>query len=185
MIEILSIVAVVALVALPLFYFFYSIMSDASLLSTPHDNVYDCNSEVTASKKPLDKAAKETVALLVELFKMQALLIGGPKGEAYLKSDFSIGLVAGFTDAFLQKAQRTTSISSDDQHTIMGATIGLVFLDIDPEALSRFFDLQERGGSEFMAGQMKGGQAAFDYLNNPNDIKAQRCWSANFVDQHG
>lgn len=182
MIEILGIVAVVAIVVLPLslYYFFSSIMSDASSLSTPHDNVSDCNSEVTASKKPSDEAVKETVALLVELFKMQALLIGGPNGEAYLKSDFSIGLVAGFTDAFLQKTQRKTKLSSAKQHDIMQAVLALVFLDIDTDALRRFYDLQERGDSEFMAGQMKGGQAAFDYLSNPSDSKAQRCWSADF-----
>lgn len=128
--------------------------------------------------------ARETGVLLVELFKMQALIIGKSKGEEYLKSDFSIGLVAGFIDAFLQKTQGTMMLSSAKQQAIMESTIALVFMDIDTEALPRFYDLQKRGDRDFMAGQMKGGQSAFDYLNDLSNSKAQRCWCADFTEKY-
>ena len=154
--------------------------------SPPPSNhgVKNLNTKATFTKNTPSNAAKDTGVLLVELFKMQALIIGSSKGEAYLKSDFSIGLVAGFIDGFLQKTQDITKLSSAKQQDIMEATIALVFLDIDTKALPRFYNLQERGDSDFMAGQMKGGQGAFDYLNNPSNSKAQRCWCANFEEKH-
>ena len=145
------------------------------------ENLY---TKATSTKDTASITARKPAVLLVELFQMQALIIGSSKGEEYLKSDFSIGLVAGFIDAFLQKTQRTMMLSSAKQQDIMEATIALVFIDIDTEALPRFYDLQERGDSDFMAGQLKGGQSAFDYLNDPSNSKAQRCWCADFMEKY-
>lgn len=170
--------------AVGLGYFFYTAINDSGPLPSSHHNVGDINSKLTSANKPVSKSAEDIVVILLDLLRMQASMMRTPDGEEYLKSDFSIGFVAGFTDAFLQRAQRTKNLSSADQHGIMGAMIDGIFADIDPKALDRCCDLQDRGDNEFMAGQLKGGQGAFAYLNNPSDPKAQMCWFADFTEKH-
>lgn len=170
--------------AVGLGYFFYTAIYDSGPLPSSHHNVGDINSKLTSANKPVSKSAEDIVVVLLDLLRMQASMMRTLDGEKYLKSDFSIGFVAGFTDAFLQRAQRTKNLSSADQHGIMGAMIDGIFADIDPKALDRCCDLQDRGGNEFMAGQLKGGQGAFAYLNNPSDPKAQMCWFADFTEKH-
>ena len=150
---------------------------------TPLEGDYSKPPEIQRSKKitetkkdAADKRRSELIMLITQPLGMQVMFITAEdEGLSYLGSDHAIGFVAGFTDAFLQRASTTSAISDLDAVAIVTVVLDTV---LEPAKVNpgRLFTLQDSGDPVFMKALSDGGNYAFALLDDPSDRRLQMHW---------
>ena len=132
--------------------------------------------EPWAERKVGNERRSELISLIAQPLSMQVFFITArDDGLSYLGSDHAIGFVAGFTDAFLQRASTTSAISDLDAVAIVTVVLDTV---LEPAKVNpgRLFTLQDSGDPVFMKALSDGGNYAFALLDDPSDRRLQMHW---------
>ena len=138
--------------------------------------------EPRAKTNAADKRRSELITLITQPLGMQVMFITAKDdGLSYLGSDHAIGFVAGFTDAFLQRANTNSVVSDSDAVAIVTVVLDTV---LEPAKVNpgRLFTLQDSGDPAFMEALKDGGNYAFKLLDDPRNRRLQMHW-VTFVDE--
>lgn len=126
------------------------------------------------------KASKnrtELIKLISGPLEMQAsFILAKSGGLEYLKSNSAIGFVAGFADAFLQRANNQTNFDEAEEIAIITVVLSSV-LEAGKVNPGKLFTLQDSGDPEFSMAQHDGGTYAFGLLNDPSNQSLHLYWT--------
>ncbi len=114
----------------------------------------------------IDQQAQAIVNTALELLAAQSMLMGSIRKPP--SDDWSIGYVAGFVDALLQKAGKEPDVEG---MVVMTLVFSNVFgHDEGPSLFGKFMRLQAAGSERALNGMRAGGMDVFRWVNEPREL---------------